>query len=233
MAIIDKAKNTLNSLFQKMNRGLPTPDEYNDAAKYVQNKIIREAFDFLNNIKNNSKIGRVVKVDFDKERFYKDVLRKLLSNKTLIYNVATSNFDLPPDYSLMQNLFYNDAEIEEVSYNERFILTNDEVAVDEIYPVCFLGSVDLEVIPDTILADVKMYYYREAKYPKWTYNKVSNKAVFDENKSDFQDFELPDNIFDEIIREMAIYFSLQFQIPNIAIAMSKEEEKSESFKRSS
>lgn len=235
MALIDKTRNTLNSLFQKGNRGLPTVDEFNDGFKYVQNKIIREAFDFINNIKNNAKIGRVVKVDYDKERFYRDVVRKIQAKEVLTYNATTETFDLPSDYSLMDYLTYTGGdrptEIDEVSYMESFVLSDPDVASDEYYPVCFLGATDVEVIPTSITDNVKMYYYRQAKYPKWTYQVVDGKPLFDPDKDDFQDFELPDSIFDEIIRECALYFGIQMQIPNVAQAMENEENKSEQMKR--
>jgi hypothetical protein len=236
MALIDKTYNTLKTLYQKMNKGFITPDEFNDACKYVQNKIHREAFEFLNNIKNNANIGRISKNDGDKERMYKDAVRLLVKEATLTYNGTSEAFDLPEDYSLMVGLTYEGGEggiteVEEMSYSEKFILSNPEVGVDEVYPICFMRSIDVEIIPETITSNVKMSYYREAKYPKWTYNKVDGKPVFDGDKSDFQDFELPDNLFDEILREMAIYLGVQMHQPNVTQVMSQEEDKSEQFKR--
>lgn len=231
MALIDKVKNTLESLFQKMNRGMFTPDEYNDAVKFVQNKIIREALDFLNHIRNQEKIGRVVKIDYDKQRFYREVTRRLLSEGDLAYNGTTERFEIPEDYSFMQAIFFEEKEIEEVSYNERFILNNPLVASDEEFPVCFMGSDDIEVIPDSITSDVKMYYYRDAKDPKWTYQTISGKAVFDADAEDYQDFELPEAIFDEIVRECASWFGVQVKQPDIAKVSEKSETSSEQLKR--
>ena len=231
MALIEKVRNTINSLLQKRDRGAISVDEFNDASKYVQGKLVRESFDFLNNIKNNAKIGRVVKVDYDKERFYKDVVRKLISTEVLTYNGTTENFELPSDYSLLEGLYYDGNEVEEVSNSERAILSMPEIEPDEVYPVCFMGSVDIEIIPSSIISGVTMYYYKQANDPKWTYNVVNNKPVFDEDKSDFVDFVLPDSIFDEIIRELSIYVGIETRQPDITQVMAKEETQSEQLKR--
>ena len=232
MALINKAYNALKNVFQKHNRNFITPDEYIDGCKYVQNKAIRQSFDFLNNIKNNSKVGRVVKVDYDKERFYKDVVRKLLSSETLTYNAVSETFELPSDYSLCQSIYYSGNEVEEISNDERFISNLPEIAVDDVYPIYLIGSTDIEIIPDTIISGVKMYYYRQPNDPKWTYVEVSGKPVFDADQVDFQDFELPDSIYDEIIRELALYFALELKQPDVYSAMDKKENESEQIKRS-
>lgn len=231
MALINKARNVLNNLFQKHDRNLLTPDEFTDSCKYVQGKMVREGFDFLNNIKNNARIGRVGKNDYDKERYYKNVIRGLISTSTLTYNTTTDTFDLPEDYSLASSIYFSGNEVEEASQDERFIMNIDEIGVDETYPVYFMGSTDIEIVPDSITSGVKMYYYRLPKDPKWTYNVVGGKAVFDGDKSDFQDLELPEDMFDEIIRELAIYWGLQLKQPDVAQFMGRAENENEQLKR--
>lgn len=232
MALVNEAYNTLKNLFQKHDRGFVTPDEFNDACQYVERKMIRESFDFINNIKNNAKIGRVVKVDYDKERFYREITRRLLTFETLSYNSSTGFFELPADYSLCQSIYYGDAEVEEASMDERMINNIAEIAVDEEFPVFFMNSDSVEILPEDITSGVKMYYYKNPTAPKWTYNKVSGKPVFDPDKSDFQDFNLPENVFDEIIVELAKYFSIQIKQPDVSQAMQVEDDKNQQKKRS-
>ena len=231
MALIDKAYNTLKNLYQKHDRGFFSPDEYNDGCKYVENKLIRESFNFLNNIKNNAKIGRVQKVDYDKERFYRDIVRKLLKSQTLTYDSINEVFELPEDYSLCQSIYYGNDEIDDLSHEDRFILNIPEVAVDETFPVYFMNSDSVEVLPESIVDSVKMYYYRIPTSPKWTYNVVSGKPVFDADKEDFQDFNLPDSIFDEIIVELAEYFGIQLRQPDATQYMSQKKSEGEQLKR--
>lgn len=233
MSLINDTYNTLRNLFQKHDRGFISVDEFNDGARYVQSKIIREAFDFLNNIKNNKKVGRAGKIDYDKQVYYKDIVRKLLAPATsLTYNTSSETFNFPEDYSFIQAMYYNNYEVNEISNDLRMVLRHPDTAPTEIYPFYLLHSDNVEIIPDTITRNVVMYYYKTAKDPKYTYQVQSGKTIFDEYASDYQDFEIPRAIFDMVVMEMALYFGIQLKMTDVAQIMEKETSTTEQLKRS-
>ena len=233
MSLINDTYNTLRNLFQKHDRGFVSVDEFNDGARYVQSKIIRESYDFLNNIKNNKKVGRAGKIDYDKQTYYKEIVRQLLAPaSSLTYNPTTETFEFPEDYSFMQALYYSVYEINEISNDLRIVLRNPDTAPTEIYPFYLLHADNIEIIPDTITSKVTMYYYRNAKNPKYTYEVIGGKTIFNEASPDFQEFDIPESIFDFIIVEMALYFGIQLKMTDVAQIMEKEDSKNEQLKRS-
>jgi hypothetical protein len=231
MSLINRTYNAIKNLFQKQNRGMVTPDEFNDACKYVQNKIVRETLDFENYLKLNRRVGRGGRIDIDKIKFYKEVRRRLLESRSASFNRGLKGFEYPDDYSFLQALFYKDVEVEEVSNNERSILNIEEIGTSEIFPVYIMHADSIEIIPDTIIRNLEIYYYRNTKDPKYTYNIVSDKLVFNEYASDYQDFDLPDNVYDFIIVELAFYFGIQLKMPDVVQAIDAEDKENEQIKR--
>ena len=223
--LIDKAYNTMKTLYQKHNRGFLSPDEINNVFRYVQAKIIREAFNYLNVIKSKKKLGRVSKNDFDKERYYKEVVRTLLKSATLTY--SDPYFTYPDDYSFSGELYYGNIKIEEISQSERVVLAHPEVYPSAVHPIYFDTADGAEVLPDTIVSGVKMYYYRDAADPNWTY---TGDTLFDSSDTLFQDFEIPDSMFDVIIMECAIYLGVELKQLDVVQVFDKEDAKSEQIK---
>lgn len=232
MSLINDIYVELKNLFQKHGRGFLTPDEFSGGAQYVQSKIVREAFDFIDSLKNKSKIGRINKGDYDRLKYYKEVVRGLLADpNTLTYNSTTERFEFPDDYSFTQALYYDNKEVDEIPRDDRIILNNYATSPTEYYPISIYHSVDIEVLPDTIISGVVLYYYREALSPLWTYNIVNSQPLFNQDLSDYQDFELPSSIFDEILVEMAKYFGIELRNPEMAQAFNSEDKRNESLKR--
>ena len=231
MSLINKTYNAIRSLFQKHNRGMVTPDEFNDACKYVQNKIVRETLDYEDNIKYYRRIRRSGKTNVEKAKFYKEVRRVILKDGKLQYDYGSKGFLYPSDYNYLQALFYREEEIEEITNNERMAIINPEIAPSEIFPMYVMHANYIEVIPDTITRNVHIYYYRELIDPKFTYKKVSGNVLFNEYASDYKDFELPDSLYDLIFVELAFYFGIQLKMPDVTQAMDSEDKENDNNKR--
>ncbi len=229
MALINDVYEGLKKLFQKSNRGWISPDEFNSAANYAQTKIVRESFDYMDSVRNRQKIGRAGKIDYDKLKLAKETVRKLSSSATLTFD--DPNFDYPSDYMLLENIYFGQRRVEEISPSERNILHNDFVSPSENYPVFLEHGDYIEIIPDTITSGVTMYYYKNFVTPKWTYVTTSSRPIFNQGASDFQDFIVPDLVYDELMVEMAKYLSLELKQPDIAQVMDKEDSKNEQLKR--
>ena len=222
--LIDDAYNTLKTLFQKHNRGFLSPDEFNNVARYVQAKIIRESFNYINIIKSKKKIGRVSKNDFDKEKYYKEVVRRLRKRSLLTY--SDPYFTYPTDYSFTEEIFYDGVKVEEIGMQERVILTQPEVYPSELYPLYFDTADGAEILPDTIDSLVTLYYYRDPVEPNWTHQ----SKIFDAEDALFQDFELPEAVFDVIIMEMAQYLGIELKQPDIVQVFTRDIAESEQLK---
>ena len=228
MYLSNELYEALKSFFRKHNRGMINPDEFNRACQYVQSQMIRESFNALNIIKNKKKVGRVNSNDYDKERFYKEVVRNLKSTATLTYN--GDNFAYPADYSICDVIYHNDREVEELTDNERPFLYHEDTMPTENYPVYLEHSSHIEVLPDTIEDSVVMYYYRNPKVPKWTYTELLGEAIFNPSATDFQDLELPESIFDEILLKLELYFSGLLKQPDVSQLKQQQEVKNEQLK---
>lgn len=231
-SLINDLFNSTRNLLQKRDRGMVSVDEFNDAVRYAQTKLVRETFDFINNIKNSKKFGKVSRLHYDKEVYYKSIQKKILVAKTLDYNGSSETFNVPDDYNFYESLWFGDAEITEIDNGERVMIKHPDIAPSEMYPIFLIHGYGIEVIPDTISDKVKMYYYRNPKTPKFTYQSLGGgQILFDPSKSDYQDIELPESVFDLLQVEIAIYLGVQLKMTDVVQIMEKEDSINEQLKR--
>lgn len=232
MYLIDRAKNGLDRLLQKSNRKTLSPDEFNSAFEYVQNKIVRESFNYMDSIKNMKSFGRSSKIDYDKLNLCKEYVRALSADESLTYDSITETFSFPDDYMFVEAIEYGGRVVEELSPREFAILANVESAPTEVHPIYIEHSDNIEIIPSTIDSGVTMYYYKEITAPNWTYNVINNVAVFNPAAGDFVDTILPDIAYDEIMNGLAEYAGVVLRQPDVVQVFDKTQNESEQLKRS-
>jgi len=212
----------IKSVLEKYDRGYVTPSEFNKAARYAQTKIIREAITDLDKYKNRKKKGLSNKDYADKAKEIRAILDKLYKKSAL--NFDTDHFDYPSDFYFEDMLEYNSREIEEGTVRDARDLSNiGLLGIEETFPIYISHSNYIEVIPDTIIDGVDMWYYREANDPVWAY--TGNPPVFDEPNS--TDFELPTMLYSEIIREMLIFLGIQLKDYEVVQIFSQQENQTE------
>ena len=232
MYLIDRAKNGLDRLLQKTNRKTLSPDEYNSAFQYVENKIIRESFNYMDSIKNMKNFGRSGKVDYDKLNLCKEYVRALSADEVLTYDSITETFAFPSDYMFVEAIEYGGRVVEEISPREFAILANVESAPTEVHPIYIEHSDNIEILPTTIDSGVTMYYYKEPEQPTWTYSVINSVPVFNPASGDFVDSILPDIAYDEIMNGLAEYAGVQLKQPDVVQVFNNAGNESEQLKRS-
>ena len=128
----------------------------------------------------------------------------------------SSDIFLVPGESYIIYSNTNTKEVERVSQNKIFLLTNSMLtAPTKTYPAYVLDGNIITVYPSTILnvGDIQAQYIRYPFAPRWTYLNLGNvgEPQFDPNQSDFQEFELPDSDEPSLIAKICQYVGIEIR----------------------
>ena len=74
----------------------------------------------------------------------------------------------------------------------------------------------ITISPSSIITSVTCRYVRVPAAPKWTYTVVSSAELFDNTLSDFQDFELHESEFSNIVIRMLSYSGINIKDKEVA-----------------
>ena len=134
-------------------------------------------------------------------------------NTTTITISANIFLVLGESYTIYSNT--NTKEVERVSQNKIFLLTNSMLtAPTKTYPAYVLDGNIVTVYPTTILTagDIQAQYIRYPFDPRWTYlNLGLGEPQFDPSQSDFQEFELPDSDEPTLIAKICQYVGIEIR----------------------
>jgi hypothetical protein len=87
-----------------------------------------------------------------------------------------------------------------------------------------LANDGIIVYPTTITTNVTTQYIRYPKDPNWTYNTIGNgEPVFSASASGYQDFELPNSDFANLVVKILYYAGVQIREADVAQAAKSEE----------
>tara|TARA_R110002096_G_scaffold119804_1_gene259549 strand:- start:741 stop:1697 length:957 start_codon:yes stop_codon:yes gene_type:complete len=134
---------------------------------------------------------------------------------TTTITISSDIFLVPGEsYIIYSNT--NTKEVERVSQNKIFLLTNSMLtAPTKTYPAYVLDGNIITVYPSTILnvGDIQAQYIRYPFAPRWTYLNLGNvgEPQFDPNQSDFQEFELPDSDEPSLIAKICQYVGIEIR----------------------
>ena len=134
---------------------------------------------------------------------------------TTTITISSDIFLVPGEsYIIYSNT--NTQEVERVSQNKIFLLTNSMLtAPTKTYPAYVLDGNIITVYPSTILnvGDIQAQYIRYPFAPRWTYLNLGNvgEPQFDPNQSDFQEFELPDSDEPSLIAKICQYVGIEIR----------------------
>lgn len=130
-------------------------------------------------------------------------------------NNLTPPFNLPDDLEYIQDVFYNDTRVDKIDYSDlKDLATNIYANPTICSPKCSKVGLKLVVKPDEINS-ISLHYLRTFKTPKWTFDEFGGRAVFNPDKNDFQDIDMPPFAEDELVSlvtEQASKYLRQFQI---------------------
>jgi hypothetical protein len=228
--MINSVRNTVLAIVNKQNFGYITPADFNLYSKQAQLDIFEDVFYRYNqwvSIINSKRQGNE-KAATD----YADIIKNIeevidtFSVYVPLVNDTDSVFDIPSDYYLLNKLYYNNnREIERVSNGKIINLLSSNLTSPTVaYPAYILNGSKVTVYPTTITSNVSTQYIRKPKDPKWTYIEIgAGEPVFNQSRSDYQDFELPKAYEPELVVKILQYSGISIR-ENEVYNFSKAEE---------
>ena len=140
-------------------------------------------------------------------------LTKIPRRTTQGAEIIDSYFITPEDLEFVEDLFIGDTtqdlfisgtptRIEKVHYKDYLdLLRNIYANPTHCNPIFSLADNKLVVSPN--IEKVQLHYLRKPKIPKWTFQEYDGVAYFDSSANDFQDFDLPEASFDNLVSYIA------------------------------
>jgi len=222
--MIDRVYQTLKMLANTEVRGNMKPADF-DKALY---NVILEKFEEypfeLNralNRQNRGLIGNGL------ENIPDNIMEKMQHySEVATLDYSTSSFAIPANARDIDAILYqNKAEIvlakNTSSYNHIANFKHTTPTID--FPLGLRIGNKLNVLPSTIIDNVKMYYLRNPLIPKWTYTVISGVELFNPDASDFQDIDMHPSEEDDIVSRLCVKFGINLKEPDLqASAVNSE-----------
>lgn len=215
--MIDLIYNTLLTIINKEQQGYVSPTEFNILANQVQMEIFREYFEDENRDKNRENRG-LINNGYSNLSFNQ---RQRIQEFAAIATIpqTSSQFTLPSDLYFIEEhgvvatapSTSNMSVISEVERNQIAYLNRSSARPTDIYPVYERYPASLRVSPTTI-TEIEVRYVRTPSTPNWTYVVLpSGDAMYNPADAAFQDFELHESEFSNIVLRMLSYFGLNLR----------------------
>jgi hypothetical protein len=221
--MINDVYKTVQSAANKDNNGYLTPLEFNLYAKAAQLELFEQMFhDYSRATVKRNRRGH--------KDGYGDVPARLSqaietfrAEDTLTYDGVQQRFILPGNTYWVDAPFYNTTtEVEITSPNEaaRQIVLLD-AAPSTSYPIGVIyenenpgtypdSNKALKVYPTSITGNIVANYIRYPEDPNWTYQTFLNgEPIFDQSQTDYQDFELPLDDYENLVIKILSYMGIQ------------------------
>lgn len=223
--MINQVRQTVMSMLNKANFGYVTPSDFNLYAAQAQLDIFKQ---YMYDIRYNvHKINNRVTSEGlgDTTELQREALRKFQVSNTLTQDSGNVYF-LPSDittgdthYKILDinvydtGVFQGKAEVSDKWYVTQLI-NSMLTTPTKTFPVCYTEGEKVYVYPATITgaSDVECVYIRYPKEPKWTYITLSaGEPVFDASQPDYQDFEIPEHEFNELVIRILQYAGMSIR----------------------
>lgn len=207
-------------VLNKNDRGVITPDRFNDLANMVQSKVFAELPDDIRRCMNRKNAGY--------NTLSLDVLRDAFDGLSVGVDLVRSSsapfyFRLPDNMVSIDTVFCDAARAERVDFGKVKLYENNAlVKPTPQYPVYALVGRDLLVSPAEVQS-ISVVYRRSVSVPKWTYLNVAGKPVFNPADKAYRDFELPFHFFNRIVMDMLTYLGLHLKEQEVIQVAQQEQ----------
>ena len=192
--MIDRVKKTVQQILNKEQLGYLKPLAFNLFVNQGVRKIVNKS---LVDLKSNQR----------KENWMLE--GKSLSNLTAhtkqlveyfsYVTTLSTPYNLPTDLDFVEDVFYGNQRVDKIDYATLMDLRRNIYAQPtECTPKASLVGRKLVMLPNS-LGDLELHYLRKPKVAKWTYIEYQGKPVFDATAQDYQDVDLPDVFFDDLV----------------------------------
>jgi hypothetical protein len=147
---------------------------------------------------------------------------------TAINSAPSTSFSLPSDWFLINSLYWNQREIQAVTQQRLYYLTNSNLtAPSETYPSYVMHGNDISVYPASILGDgaIEIFYIRYPRIPNWTYNTITNsEPIFNQNDPAYQDFEVAETEYVKLALKILQYCGVQIREQEVVTYAAQQEQ---------
>ena len=220
--MINQVYTTVLAILNKDNRGYVSPLEFNLYSELAQMSIFEELFHkYSKSISKQN--ARMYHSEFsDIPKHIREVFDMFVSEGDLtilrpgVYKFTPNDFYRGIKFEIInggQDIFSNRIEIEEVSKLEITKLLNNNLIAPTIeYPVCISVDGEYRVFPILDIT-IKLIgtYIRKPKTPKWTYQNIGGNPLFNQSSLDYQDFELPEQFFSDLVIKILGYCGIEIR----------------------
>tara|TARA_R110000851_G_scaffold185529_2_gene334819 strand:+ start:1427 stop:2134 length:708 start_codon:yes stop_codon:yes gene_type:complete len=214
--MIDDIYKVLLTIINKENQGYISPTEYNLLANNVQSEIFRSYFEEENLDKNKENRG-LTNRGYSNLSFNQRQRITPFAASTDIVGTVTGNktvFNIPDDsYFIEDNGISTTGGkvLDEIQRHAIARLMGTEAAPTATFPVYEPVGQTLLVYPNSITG-LNIRYIREPEAPKWTFFVLPNGSeMFDASNGSFQDFELHESEFSNIVLRMLSFFGINLR----------------------
>lgn len=222
--MLDRARKTVLAIINKENRGWMSPSQGDLFFNQAQLEIFEDYFTEYTKwvAKANLRLSNSEYSDLPK--LLREKIEVFSESSELTYNGTSLLFEFPSDAYYVNEIYYDNQEIEEVSkkkirYLENSILTSPT----EDYPAYTRYGRAVKVLPNTIVDEVYCDYLRRPLTPKWTYTMVLGNPVHNPSAVDFQDLEIHPSDEPKIIQKVLSYMGIHIREADIVKIMNNEE----------
>lgn len=212
-------KNMLN----ENGRGIFAPDRFVSYSKAAQIRVFGNVIDWLKRAKEEN-FYRTPKETVEMLEVVEDIFITPPTSISRWSDGALQKYHtLPDDFFKFDSAFVEMYEImKEPMRKMRSLERSTYSAPTFEAPVCFQEGKKMWVLPEEIgriddeyFDQVEVVYVRYPKDPNWTFINVSGSAVFNESDPSYQDFELPNFLFNELVVEILAMAGLRVRAADV------------------
>jgi hypothetical protein len=214
--MINQVYTTVLAIINKDNRGYVSPLEFNLYAELAQMSLFEELFHKYSKsiVKQNARMYHSEFSDIPKH--IREVLDIFTSETNLSLDTDLWR-PLATDFYRAIKIDYNQNELEEISKLDiNRVLNNNLIAPTLQYPAYISLNGGYRLYPTIIDGeDVILTYIRKPRQPKWTYQVVGGNPLYNPTANDYQDFELPESMFNDLVLKILGYAGVEIREADI------------------
>lgn len=222
--MINVAKEFIDTQLNKDQRGKLTPSEFNTVARAALTNVTANLLEELRKVTYRELRGGHGANLGSQTEFSEQIVEHYITEPTRLRKPINKQFPIPKDCrSIVAITLPNGTEIEKLTVTEfHRIINTKHGKPTKCYPVYTRTGQSIKISP--FLFEAFISYIRIPKIPKWTYSIVLGQEIFDSTKSDFQDLDLPYDLFDAFLIEALKLCGISIRENDIAQIMMNEQQ---------
>lgn len=196
---IDRLYTLINVLLNKDQRGKITVLEFNSIVGNAQLKVISELFSVFKKT-SYRELRMQLANNYGNDAFtQKQLIEFYVTSKEI--NINGGKAQLPPDVLYVESVFDSDNEYEKVELKTFNSLSRTKrMRPSQCLPVFTLNNNEIRISSNK--TSVELDYIRKTKTPKYTFQIVQGIEMFNPSASDFQDIDIPEALFTQLLTEV-------------------------------